>query len=57
MAKIQQEIIQIRLSKLIKNNSEIETSLTNADFANNLEDIVQELVGDSIVVEVEKDQE
>lgn len=57
MAKIQQEIIKIRLSKLIKNNSEIETSLTNADFANNLEDIVQELVGDSIVVEVEKDQE
>lgn len=57
MAKIQQEIIKIRLSKLVKNNSESETLLTNSDFANNLEDIVQELVGDSIVVEVEKDQE
>ena len=57
MAKIQQEIIKIRLSKLIKNNSDVETTLTNSDFAISLEDIVQELVGDSIVVEVEKDQE
>lgn len=55
MAKIQEEIVVVRLSKLIKNNEEDVVSLTNNDFSANLEAILQELVGDSVVVEIEKE--
>lgn len=54
MAKIQEEIIVLRLSKLIKNNDEDVSPLTNKDFASNLEAILQELVGETVVVEIEK---
>jgi hypothetical protein len=54
MAKIQEEIIVIKLSKLIKNSTDESSSLTNKDFPDNLEAIVQELVGDTIFVEIEK---
>jgi hypothetical protein len=53
MAKIQEEIIIIKLSKLQKTNTSNSERLTSGDFAANLEDIVQELVGDGVVVEVE----
>lgn len=53
MAKVQTEIIVIKLSKLIK-DTENETSLTSKDLENNLEDVVQELVGESILVEIER---
>lgn len=55
MAKILEETLKIKLSKLIK-NTESTTSLINEEFSTNLEAIVQELVGDSIIVEVEKDK-
>jgi hypothetical protein len=51
MAKIQEEIVVIKLSKLVK---EVGSSLTTEDFVQNVEAIVQELVGDSVIVEVEK---
>jgi hypothetical protein len=54
MAKIQEETVVIKLSKLIK-SSEEQKSLTNEDFPANLEAIVQELVGDSVVIEIEKE--
>lgn len=53
MAKIQEEIVVIRLSKLIK-DTETVTTLTDKDFASSLEAIVQELLDSSIIVEVEK---
>jgi len=53
MAKIQEEIIIIKLSKLQKTSVANSERLTSNDFATNLEDIVQELVGDGVVVEVE----
>jgi hypothetical protein len=53
MAKIQEEIIIIKLSKLQKTNAANSERLIGNDFATNLEDIVQELVGDGVVVEVE----
>lgn len=55
MAKIQEEVVVIRLSKLVKTNEEDVSPLTNKDFAANLEAILQELVGDAIVVEIEKE--
>ncbi len=55
MAKIQEEVVVIRLSKLVKNTTEDVSPLTNKDFSANLEAILQELVGDTVVVEIEKE--
>lgn len=52
MAKIQEEVVIITLSKLIKDSTEDVSPLTNKDFVSNLETIVQELVGDTVVVEI-----
>lgn len=54
MAKIQTEIIVVKLSKLIKDTTEDTSSLTNNDFNANLEAIVQELVGENVLVEIEE---
>lgn len=56
MAKIHEEIIVIKLSKLVK-DSNTESASTqirmSESLLENLEQIVQELVGDSVIVEVE----
>ena len=54
MAKIQTEIVVVKLSKLIKDTTEDVASLTNRDFNANLEAIVQELVGENVLVEIEE---
>ena len=56
MAKIYEEVVTIRLSKLIKNSDKEESQLTGKEFFANLETIVQELVGESIIVEIEKEE-
>ena len=52
MAKIIEEIIVIKLSKLVKDDV-IQDIVTN-DLQAALEQVAQELVGDSVIVEVEK---
>lgn len=52
MAKIYEESIVIKLSKLVKNDQQVE-SMTNDEILAALEQVVQELVGDSIVVEID----
>ena len=54
MAKVQTEIIVVKLSKLIKDTTDDVPPLANNDFESNLEAIVQELVGDNILVEIER---
>lgn len=54
MAKIQEEFYVIKLSKLIKNNTDDVSQLTNEEFASTIEAVVQELVGETIIVEIEK---
>ena len=54
MAKIQEEIYVVKLSKLTRNNQEDSAIITNVNFNENLETIIQELVDENIVVEVEK---
>lgn len=54
MAKIQEEIYVVKLSKLARNNQEDSAIITNVNFNENLETIIQELVDENIVVEVEK---
>lgn len=55
MPYIQEETVTIKLYKLHKGQTEDLPPLTNQDLVLNLEAIVQELVGDSIVVEVDKE--
>lgn len=52
MAKIYEESIVIKLSKLIKNDDQLE-SLINSETIAALEQVTQELVGNSIIVEIE----
>lgn len=52
MAKIIEEIIVIKLSKLVKDD--VNQSIVTDDLQAALEQVAQELVGDSVIVEVEK---
>jgi len=55
MAKIHEEIVVIKLSKLIKDSEKTnQTSLVSDDTVSALEQVAQELVGDDIIVEVER---
>lgn len=51
MAKIIEEIVVIKFSKLVK--GETQETIVRADIQAALEQVAQELVGDSIIVEVE----
>lgn len=53
VAKIHEEVLVIKLSKLVKNSQE-ENSMVNEEILTALEQVTQELVGTDIVVEVEK---
>ena len=53
MAKIHEEVVVIKLSKLIKGDDQ-GTSIANADIVAALEQVAQELVGDAVIVEVEQ---
>lgn len=56
MAKIHEEIIVIKLSKLLKDSDNITRgTLSNNDVATSLEAVVQELVGSDVIVEVATD--
>ena len=54
MARIHEDVIIIKLSKLVKDSTNDESSLIAEDTIENIEAIVQELVGDSVIVEVER---
>jgi hypothetical protein len=53
MAKIHEELIVIKLSKLVKDTDHpAQGTLANDDVAASLEAVVQELVGSDVIVEV-----
>lgn len=54
MAKIHEEVIVVKVSKLIKNDDDA-TALINDDVVTALEQVAQELLGDSVIVEVEQE--
>lgn len=51
MAKIVEDVIVIKFSKIVK-DSEEGTSIAGSDIQAALEQVAQELVGDAVVVEV-----
>lgn len=53
MAKIVEQVVAIKFSKLVKTHEDQEPELVNADILGALEQVVQELVNDSVVVELE----
>jgi hypothetical protein len=53
MAKIHEEIIVIKLSKLVRENDKSESVVTE-DLITGLTAVVEELVGSGIVVEIEQ---
>lgn len=54
MAKIVEEVIIIKVSKLVKDSDADVAQIANQDTLTNLEVIAQELFGENAVVEVEK---
>jgi hypothetical protein len=52
MAKIVEEVVVIKLSKLVKEGAD--ASIVTDDLQAALEQVAQELVGDGIIVEVER---
>lgn len=57
MAKIQEELIVIKLSKLHKDSQTQTSNLASEDIIGGLEAVVQELVGADVIVEVIQDNE
>lgn len=53
MAKVYEEVIVVKLSKLLKNDQDT-ASISTEDTVSALEQVAQELVGPSVIVEVEK---
>ena len=57
MAKIQEELIVIKLSKLHKDSQTQTANLAGDEVVAGLEAVVQELVGSDVIVEVIQDNE
>ena len=54
MAAIVEETITVRISKLVKTNHDTDEKLVSDDIIAALEQVVQELVGDNLIVEIER---
>lgn len=52
MAKIHEEIIVIKFSKLVR-ETDTTGSIASTDLVENLQAVAQELVGNSVIVEIE----
>lgn len=52
MAKIHEEVVVIKLSKLVKENADAPGTLASNDVCDALEAVAQELTGEGVVVEV-----
>jgi hypothetical protein len=55
MAKIVEEIVILRVSKLLKNKEDTsDVLLADNEFLNSLEQVATELLGDGITIEIER---
>ncbi len=54
MAKILEEMVVVRFSKIVK-DSEKDKKVVNAEIISALEQLAQEVAGDSVIVEVIKE--
>ena len=54
MAQIIEDVIVIKFSKLVKNGESEGSHIVGAEIQTALEQVAQELVGDSVIVEIER---
>ena len=54
MARIQEEVIVITVSKLLKNNDGADTEVVSEEVMAALSSVAEELLGNGVVVEVNK---
>lgn len=55
MARVQEQVLVLKVSKLIKDRDQESDSLVDAEFIANAESVLQELVGDNCTIEVVAD--
>lgn len=55
MAQVQEQVLIVKVSKLIKDRDHKPESLVDSEFIINAESVLQELVGDNCTVEVVSD--
>ncbi len=56
MAKLYEEVVVLKLSTLVKDKNNEEIYLADNEFCSNIEQVAQELLGQNIIVEVERAQ-
>lgn len=54
MAKIVEEVIVVKFSKIVKDSDDDSAEILNSEIEQAIEQVAQELAGEAIVVEVEK---
>lgn len=54
MAKIVEDVLVIKFSKIVKDGKSETPSIISSDIMAALEQVAQELAGDTVIVEVEK---
>jgi len=54
MAKLHEEVVVLKLSKLTKDKNQDEVYLADNEFCSSIEQVAQELLGDNVIVEVER---
>lgn len=54
MAKIQQDVVVLKVSKIVKDRETDDFLIADMEFLKSLEQVAQELLGDSVVVEIER---
>ena len=55
MAKIVQDVLTIKFSRIVRTNDADNSEIAGDDIRQALEQVAQELVGDTVVVEVERE--
>ncbi len=54
MAKIQQDVIVIKVSKIVRDKESDDYLIADMEFLKSLEQVAQELLGESVIVEIER---
>jgi hypothetical protein len=54
MAKLHEEVVVLKLSKLVKEKNSEEVYLADNEFCSSIEEVAQQLLGENIIVEVER---
>lgn len=55
MAKLQEQVLILKISKLVKDRHQETDTLVDSEFISNAESVLQELVGESCIVELVTD--